>query len=201
MKTNILLFLIFSVLVGGCYTIYNHPDVVHKDNNNMVEIVEVTYKNDCQACHTTDELENYNYYVKKDVFVEPDSTDQSSELKYNDIAYFYNMPWWFEVELSNQYNEVKYETNYESVPMNRDGGTIYDGGGQPISPVYIQTLPPPTITRPTTNTGVSNSQNNNKSSGSENTTTTNSNSSGTSNTRGNDGSKNDGSRNNSSGRR
>jgi len=199
MKTNLLLFLIFSVVVGGCYTVYNHPNVVHKDNNNMVEIVEVTYKNDCQSCHTTDELENYNYYVKKEVFIEPDSLDQSTELRYNDIAYFYNMPWWFEVELSNQFNEVKYEANYEPTSTendrtNRPPVEILVPG---IGTQYI----PPTVSRPTTSTGVSNSNNNNKSSGSENTTTTNSNSSGTSNTRGNDGSKNDGSRNNNSGRR
>ncbi len=189
MKTNVLLFLIFSVVVGGCYTVYNHPNVVHKDNNNMVEIVEVTYKNDCQSCHTTDELENYNYYVKKEVFIEPDSTDQSTELRYNDIAYFYNMPWWFEVDFTNVYNEVKYDVEYTTTTTTVDEPRDPGPRPHPYPPLPGPGPRPIPNPGPTPNPPTKNEE-------STNTTTTNSNSSGTSNTRGNDGS-----RNNNSGRR
>ncbi|MFH0735761.1 MAG: hypothetical protein V1773_14175 [bacterium] len=154
MKANIVFALLFSIIIGGCYTIYTHPNVVHRDENKRVDIIEVSYKNDCQSCHSEDELEKYNYYVKKDVFLDTDSSDNSTELKYNDIAYFYNMPWWFEVTLTNEYTPVDLEDDLPMIYTNDNiiyspPGPEPGPGPRPYPPPYPGPFPLPEPTQPT----------------------------------------------------
>ncbi len=146
MKANIVFAVLCSIFIGGCYTIYTHPNVVHKDENKRVDIIEVSYKNDCQSCHSEEELGKYNYYVKKEVFMDVDSLDESTELKYDDIAYFYNMPWWFEITLSNEYTPAQLEMGTAPV-INSAGTGYYPTPREPYDPPIF--LPGPTVPGPT----------------------------------------------------
>jgi hypothetical protein len=135
MKFNIILGFLFTLSIAGCYTVYQHPNVVHKDDNGRVDLIEVSYKNNCASCHTESELEKYNYYVKKDIYI-TEENDTNETVKYNDVAYYYNMPWWYEVAFSDIYNPVKYDTGINGEIFNGESGRI-GGGGLP--PIYIPT--------------------------------------------------------------
>ncbi len=187
MKFNIIIIGLFLLTLAGCYTIYQHPNVVYKDENGRVDLIEVTYKNNCASCHSESELEKYNYYVKKDVYIESDK-DSVSKVKYNDIAYYYQMPWWYEGSFSDVYTPVRIDSgldgNYYSEPIRQPSGYT----------------PPIIFTTPTT----SGSSNNSNSGSSTQTKTRNNTNDGkkteskddkqkNNNTRDNDGSRNDGS--------
>ncbi len=183
MKFNIILSILFTVILAGCYTVYQHPNVVHKSENGRVELIEVNYKNNCATCHTEQELENYNYYVKKDIYIQ-EETENDEIVSYNDIAYFYNMPWWYEVSFTDVYSPVRIETGIEQEILDDNPGRVY------YPPIQ---LPGPTITNPekTPPTGGQPKTRENKGSTEQKTEKTDD-SHKSNNTRNNDGSRNNG---------
>lgn len=186
MKFNIILSGLFLLIIAGCYTIYQHPNVVYKGEDGRVDLIEVNYKNNCASCHSESELEKYNYYVNKDVYLQ-EVKDTTSIVKYNDISYYYQMPWWYEGAFSDVYTPVRINTgidgNYYSEPVREPSGY----------------MPPIIFTTPKTS-----GNSNNSSSGSSTQTKTRNTSDNkkteskgdqqkNSNTRDNDGSRKDGS--------
>lgn len=185
MKYNIIISLLFTIIIAGCYTVYQHPNVVHKDENGRVELIEVTYKNNCATCHTEQELEKYNYYVKKDIYIQ-EETEGEQEVSYNDIAYFYNMPWWYEISFTDEYTPVKYDTGI--------GIEIFDrGSGRTVVEPII--LPGPTVSGSGSTTSNSTNQTKtreNKGNTEQKSDNKQDNSHKSNNTRNNDGSRNNG---------
>jgi hypothetical protein len=183
MKFNIILGFLFTLSIAGCYTVYQHPNVVHKDDNGRVDLIEVSYKNNCASCHTESELERYNYYVKKDIYMTAED-DTNETVKYNDVAYYYKMPWWYEVAFSDIYTPVKYDTGIN--------GEIYDGesgriGGGGLPPIYI-----PTPTQGAGGTTTTPTKTRDNSDRDKRSTESNDNNQKSSNTRNNDGGRNNG---------
>ncbi|HPN39192.1 MAG TPA: hypothetical protein PL041_12395 [Melioribacteraceae bacterium] len=186
MKYNLIFSFLFIAILAGCYTVYQHPNVVHKDDNGRVELIEVSYKNNCASCHSEQELEKYNYYVKKDIYIK-DEKENEEIVSYNSVAYYYNMPWWFEISFTDVYTPVRYDTGIN--------GEVFDNSGRSGS--YL----PPTIfiPSPTVSEGSGNTSNN---SGSQTRTRNNTNSNEkqekkndsqkSDNTRNNDGNRNNG---------
>lgn len=72
--------LIFSVLVlSGCYTIIKHPEIRFIDSNGETYVSYISYKSNCERCHSTLELSQF-YNLTSGSAISPWD--------------YYSTPWW-----------------------------------------------------------------------------------------------------------
>lgn len=128
-KVYIVLLILLTFSIYGCYTLVIHPKV--KVENSSSDYYSIRLNDNCFNCHNENYLLNYNINLPGTYYVGSDyRNNQYLDIDYHSrVNYFdnyYSTPWWFNNNLSDSYknriiNNEKINSNTETNLKNNDG--------------------------------------------------------------------------------
>lgn len=106
---KIIYVILFSavLIIPGCYTILEHPDISSKDENGFVYHDDVKFYDDCGSCHSADDeaIMSSNPSMFRTYRHQRAQSTYGNDVYYSDdffggYGYYYNTPWWYDVSKS-----------------------------------------------------------------------------------------------------
>lgn len=132
-----------GVVLAGCYTVIEHPDVTTKDENGYAQNNEVMFYDDCSSCHKNGDEHSYTAVDETEAESSPRPYNTYNDGYYydrgsyyyddygysgTDMGYFYNIPWWYQFRPQQDASTV--ERGAKSSNGNTSSSVRNNGGGR-----------------------------------------------------------------------
>lgn len=116
-----LIVLIFTLLISGCYTLVEHPDVSVTEDGETY-LAAIMFYDNCTDCHSTDEVSEY-YFLANDQILSPHKLNEEKFYQiseHGNFDFFYNSVWWYDEDYIYKFSD---EEDYSQIEQ-QDSNTI-----------------------------------------------------------------------------